>query len=768
MSTDGTHRSRPWRAQGAGDGPGGIPGQRGAAPAPHPFVTWLRTPRPAALPGIWRFGHAPRPAHDPDRLPHRQLLGGALLSLLGALFVWSLYRNGVIPFRRAPLEWVTPDSWWEGDDRPKAAGIARSLYDTGVFVLVCWIAARGGQWQQVVRRYVEQQPPRPRAWTTAAAAGFVLLLVWTGFLPLLDLAFTLLPQSWLRGGDNRYLAALVSYAVYAVLAFVVLWPLARLGHWAQVLRGHPGPPAEAGPKQPAEEDPADWPQLRAAGLADIAARLAHDTRSGTMTDVDHARIGRAWQGVQAQPARQQAFASAVTYDGAAACPHPSGLRDLPVRRYEHDLRTGQVRIGTAPDSQRNPHAFRGAGIALEPGVLGTGLVVVGPPAAGKTGRVVAPVVESLCLQALAGQAAVVAVGAPGQLGPDEAYDVVVRIGDESSPHDLDLYGGTNDPDEAAVLLAEALLGGETPVVLRQAVTALAQLLGAYAGAYGRFPAVPELRALLDHDPAAFDALREAAPAAAARDLEARERQAGRAGDVGPLLADRLAVLDRPAFARFFDTSGRGRQFSMRALEYPMRVRIDLPERGHAEASRLLARLVLAQFTAAVPARADHSLFAALVLDDASATVTPGTIRGVQRLRTAHAGVVLSLRSMDEVPEALRSTLLAAAGCRMALSGVSTWDGRLFAEAWGAEWVETRDVTHTPDYSGGVLRRALRSLRRLVTGAAVTTESVTVRKVQRERWSASDLANALPPGHGVLSVTTVAGERTPPVLVNLLG
>ncbi|MQY15978.1 hypothetical protein SRB5_61700 [Streptomyces sp. RB5] len=771
MATDGGHQAHP--RQTAYDG-GRVPGQRGS------FTAWLRAPRPEALPGIWRLGHVARAAEEPAGPDRRQLFGGAVLVLFGALIVWSLYRNDVFPVGvlDAPLRWITPDSWWESDggpghEAPAQAFAARFLYDILVLIGIGWVAARAGQWQEAVRVLLEPRTVRERALLTAAGGFCAWLLVWTGTVPVIGPVLDIVPSSWPRGGGNEFLAVVFVYGLYALVTLAVLWPFARAGHWRTALRGarRPTPAERAEPVPEPVDDPAAWPELRAAGLADVAARLSTDAASGAMNDVDHSRLTRAWEGVWAQPSRMRAFADAVTYGGAAACPHPSGLRDLPARHFRHDLTTGQVRIGAAPDETRTPWAYRGAGIALEPAVLGTGLVVVGPAASGKTGRVIAPVVETLCLQALAGRAAVVAVGAQGApLGADEAYDVVIRPGDRESLHDLDFYGGTNDPDEAAALLAEAVLGGEggAPDLaqVRQATTALAQLLGAYEAAHGAFPSVPELRALLDHDPAAVDALRAVADPAAARELDARLRQAGRPGDVGPLLADRLAVLDRPAFARFFDPADRGRQFSVRALEHPIRVRIDLPERAHAEASRLLARLILAQFTAAVPVRTDRSLFAALVLDDAAGAITPGAIRGVQRLRTANAGAVLGLRSLDEVPEQLRGALLAAMGCRMALSGVSTWDGGLFAQAWGAEWVETRDVTHAPDTSGGTLRRGLRGVRKAVTGTAATTESVTVRRVERARWSASDLANALPPGHGVLSVTTVEGERTPPVLVRL--
>lgn len=147
------------------------------------------------------------------------------------------------------------------------------------------------------------------------------------------------------------------------------------------------------------------------------------------------------------------------------------------------------------------------------------------------------------------------------------------------------------------------------------------------------------------------------------------------GDVGSVLADRIALLDRPAFASFFDTSGSTRPFSLKALDHPVRVRIDLPQRGHADASRILARLVLAQFTAAVAVREDRSLFACLILDDATGVVTPEAVRGIQRLRSANAGAVLTLRTLDDVPRPLRGPLLGTVGCRMALSGLTPGTGR---------------------------------------------------------------------------------------------
>ncbi|GAA2517480.1 ATP-binding protein [Streptomyces gobitricini] len=678
MDTDGTYEARRGHVA---KPPVPPPPRHAPAPAGGGTAQWLRTPRPAAEPGVWRFGHRPRPEEEPETVPARRLFAGAVIALLSGWLLWSLLWNGYLGYYWLwPLLVLTPDEW-------------RS---------------------------------EPGTWATA------------------------------------------SYLYYAIVGGGLLVFFARIGHIPEIWRRYAGKKDTPPPPPPPDADPVDWPDLRDAGLTDAAARLADATRSGTLRDVDYARIRRAWQGVRTHPDRLAAFTDAVRAHGPAACAHPSGVRDLPVRTAAHDLATAQVRIGTAADHPRNPYARRTTGVALEPAVLGTSLLAVGPAGSGKTVRLVRPVVESLCLQALANRAAVIAVTAHGSaLAPDQAFDVVVSVGRPDSTHDLDLYGGADDPDEAARMLAEALVGDLVPDS-RRAATALAQLIGPYRAAHGHFPAVPELRELLGGAPKALAELRAAVAddPAQLRELDARERQAERGDDVGVLLAERIAFLDRPAFARFFRTDSEGRRFSPRAVEHPLRVRVDLPERGHAEASRIVARLLLAQFTEAALGRADRSLFACLVLDDATYTVTADSVRAVQRLRSAHAGVVLALRTLEDVPEALRGPLLGAVGCRMAFAGIAAWDGGRFAETWGTEWVQTRDVTNRQIISDEPLTKALHFLRRLATGKAATAEAVTVREVERQRWSASDLAHAVPPGHAVLSLTGVRGEHVPPLLVDL--
>ncbi len=733
------------------------------------FADWLRTPRPEAAPGIWRHGHVPRPDRAPDETPLRTVLAGATISFLVAVLFWSLLRNGYIPYWSVPIRLFTPGDWWRplggapepGTGGPVALAVYRFLLFAGVFAGI----GRFGRWPYAWNRLALEYGRRAQFVLAALAGLLTVTLVRGDWLPLRPLVLSMLPYD-LTSPDAVFANQKMEDTATLLLTVATALPFV----WLALRRATPRPGATPAttPSSPAA-DLSAWPELRAAGLDEAADRLAADAASGVMNDIDLARIRAAWENTGHAPDRQAAFVREVHAHGAAAFPHPSGARFLAGRTATHDLAVRQVRLGTVADTDRNPYARRTTGLALDPDVLGTGMLVVGPSGSGKTTRVVRPVVESLALQALAGQAAVVVVGSDtAPLGPDEAYDVVIRVGDPSSPHDLDLYGGTTDPDRAAALLADVL--ATDTMDTRRATTTLAQLLGPFHAVHGRFPSVPELRELLDGAPALLQHLRAsldtAGHASLVRELDSRARQQGTDGDPAGTLADRIAPLDRPAFAGFFDTSGATTPFTMRALEHPVRVRIDLPESGHAEASRLLARLVLAQFLGRTAGRTDRSRFACLVLDDAAHTLTAATVRGLQRLRSAHAGVVLGLRTVDDVPEHLRTPLFGAVGCRFALAGVTTWDGKRFAETWGTEWVETRDVTSRTVRSDEPLTRVAHAVRKLVTGRAVTTDAVTVREVERERWSASDLAHGVPPGHAVLSLTHVRGEHTPPLLVDL--
>ncbi|OKK09166.1 ATP/GTP-binding protein [Streptomyces sp. CB02488] len=810
MDNEGTHGARGTRGAQPPDGrPGGsVPHPAGPPPARPPgpppmappvfppavptpseptgaprggpsIAEWLNTARPVVGPGVWRYAYAPRPAEKP---PRQSPLGRVLTLVLAVLAVAQIteYR---IPYLTVPFRYFTPQEWYTAGSQlrpgvaPNIAYALQTLYIQAVALLLVLWAAKLGSWAGLFRHYAGENLARARLTATGLGAVIALWIVWNGSVPLLEVVFLALPRSLLRADGSAFIVTLVAYGVYALVAAVVVWPFARTGGWHAAVGGVRQRRADARVRPPAEpvlEDLARWPELRAAGLPEAAEVLTGAVRAERMNDVDCARLGQAWERARFSPDRIAAFTAETVRKGPDAFLHPSGSRDLPLRSARHDLLTDQVRIGFCVDNERNPYPRRGSGVALEPSVLGTSLLAVGPSGAGKTTRLVRPVVETLALQALAGKTAVLAVGAAGaSLGPDEAFDVVVKVGDPSSLHDFDLYGSTTDPDEAAATLAEGLVGDVPDLDSRRAALVLGQLLGPYRTVHGHFPSVPELRELLAGSESALAGLRQALEEgghhAMLRELDARVRHTGSSGDPATVLAERIGLLDRPAFAGFFATGADARPFTLRSLEqHPVRVRIDLPERVHAGASRVLTRLILAQFNSIAAARTERSRFACLVLDDATGTITPGTVRGLRHLRSVNAGAVLALRTVDDVPEGLHSALLGAMGCGMIFSGVTTWDGKRFSEAWGKEWVTVREVAKHTVFADQPVTRALHTLRKLATGNAVTTDAVTVRQVERERWSASQLAYELPAGHAVLSLTTVDGEHAPPVLVQLGG
>ncbi|MFJ3097454.1 ATP/GTP-binding protein [Streptomyces hydrogenans] len=763
--------------------PTSVPPQPTAVPgARNAVAEWLDAPRPKAAPGIWRFRYVPpAPPRERSRLAP-VTVAGLLIPVVVALILWSVWRRGGVPYLWVPLQVLTPEDWWYAGTttaRDWHGTEAHIVYSGVVFGAIVFAVARLGAWGTVVRHVLEPYGPNARAALTAGAGLVALTFVWPEWFPFvgwdpLPIASPFFSLLALLGGGYDIITTVPVYLLTVLITVGVLWPFARVGDWRGVLR------ARRDARRPAAEVPgapaprSTWPGPREAGQWQAADLLAAEVLAGRMNEVDAARIGHRWERSRDDARGLAGFVDTVMRQGAAAWAHPSGDRDLPRRTAAHDLLLGQVRIGRAVAAERNPAAYRGAGVALDPAALGTSMLVVGPPGGGPAGGLTAAAAEALTLQALTGTCAVVAVGGPAApYGPDAAYDVVVRLGDPGSPYDLDLYGGLTEPDEAAALLAEGLAGDVESLDPRRAVTVLAQLLGPYRTVHGTFPPVPVLRELLEAGPGTLGDLRDRLPAEAAamrRELDGRIRQAGGPADPGPLLADRLALLDRPAFADFFGAgTGAARPFSLNTVaHHPLRVRVELPEHGHEEASRLLARLVLAQFLTAARSGDRRTHFAGLVLDDATGALTAGTVRALQRLRTRRAGVVLGLRTLGDVPETLHGPLLAAVGCRAALSGVTTWDGRGFAEAWGTEWVETEEVAHHTVFANQPMTRALHALRKRVTGKAVTTDAVTLKRVERERWSASELAHSVPPGHAVVSLATVDGANMPPVLVDLRG
>ncbi|MYW28663.1 ATP/GTP-binding protein, partial [Streptomyces sp. SID2119] len=333
---------------------------------------------------------------------------GAVITLLSALLLWSLWRNGYLPYRLVPLKLFTPGEWWNpgtsGGPRTIEGSDALTVYEALLFGLLTYGCGRIGNFSELFRRHVVRRGQPFLALAAAVAAGLTQLLVWKETLPVVRPVLVLVAAV---AGGEIYQSQTVVNVIYALIAAAVLYPFARLGRWRELLaarRGRgTGTPAPADTASaPTTATSADqWPELRAAGWTDAADTLTAEVRTGRMNDVDVARLRHAWTQATRSPDRLAPLAEAVLRTGGAAALHPSGDRDLPRRTARHDVLTGQVRIGRCADDPHNPYARRSTGIALDPTLLGTSLLAVGPPGSGKSARLVRPVVEALGLRALA-------------------------------------------------------------------------------------------------------------------------------------------------------------------------------------------------------------------------------------------------------------------------------------------------------------------------------------------------------------------------------
>lgn len=513
-----------------------------------------------------------------------------------------------------------------------------------------------------------------------------------------------------------------------------------------------------------EPQPWDWmrePFPKAAAFLDAMRRGTEPA------NVDFARIVNAVRRASADPVYAAALAAEIESAGAAAALPDSGLRSLPGPRFStHNLPAGQLRLGAvAPDSRSQLLGSGHFGADLD--VLRTSLLAVGPPGSGKTRSIAIPIVEHLSLGALAGHSSVVVVDPKGaDFDFDAWFDVTV---DPLNPTcGFSLFGGSASADVAADRLASTLLppkvSDDKAYFVDASRNALYSCLSPFHAAFGRWPAVPELLALLRAERSALDRVRGALKGPGSKEqknlLGARAGQAGSRVDAAAGLVERFALLDRPAMRGLFDHPGP--MFRMHDINRPLRVRVALPEAEYPDAARILARIVVSQFVqVASAAGANRDVFKGLVIDEAGSFVDDYVARGVQKLRSGNAGLVLLSQSLADFPAELRHTVFGSTGCKVVFGGVHPEDAEIFS-AWFGDHYET-DIAYSVGQQAN--RRYDRWGRTTGSGEG-ESRGITASRTERPRWSVSDIATGIPAGHALICLARSSGERIGPVLIDL--
>jgi hypothetical protein len=518
----------------------------------------------------------------------------------------------------------------------------------------------------------------------------------------------------------------------------------------------------------AEPTTQPWDPIRASH-SELAEHLDELAAGADFGDVDRARIAHSIARARHDPAELERLAGAVAREHGAALVHPSQQRNLPQPRFAiHNLLAGQVRLGEVVPDHRSDYGVVGD-FGLDLDVLRTSLLVIGPPGAGKTRGIAIPIVEHLSLAALTGKASMVVVDPKST---DFAYDgwFDVTIDPLNPTCGFSLFGGSRTADVAADRLASALLPprvtDDKAYFIDASKNALYACLEPFYTAYERWPTVPELLGLLRADQSAIDGVKSRLKGPGAKDLKAlldtRRTQMQRTADPAASLVERFALLDRPSLRSLLDHPGP--TFQMRDLNRPVRVRVSLPEAEYPDASRILARLVVSQFVQiASSSEADRSIFKGLVIDEAGRFVDDYVARGVQKLRSNNAGLVLLTQTMTDFPSDVRATVFGSTGCKAVFGGIDPADADIFSRWFGDQYVTETTIN----------RSATSGVRYDQYGSAdgrtqSQTAGYSARRIERARWTVSDIITGVPPGHALMSLARSNGARVGPVLVNLRG
>lgn len=440
--------------------------------------------------------------------------------------------------------------------------------------------------------------------------------------------------------------------------------------------------------------------------------------------------------------------------------------------------TLQVRLGHIVPDQRSDPRVNGS-FALDPHVLRTSMLIIGPPGSGKTTTVGRPLVEHFGLVSLEEKGSTVVIDPKGEdyTGDgwfDEEIDMLhPRVG-------FDLYGGSNDPGLAADQLASTILptgvSADKEFFDHAARNALAFCLEPFHLAYGRLPTIPELLAVLTFDRETIERintnLKGKPNASQARGLlKRRETQMTRTKqDPAASAIEALTLLDRPVFRNLFEH--KGRRFAMSQINQPTRVRVILAEAEYPDASKLFARLVIAQFLTATSSATttNKEIFKILIFDEAGDKVTEKLTRAIRIVRSYNAGVVLAAQSLHDFPRELWKSIFASTGCKLVFGNGDPDDAEYFSRRFGDRIVPEYTISHSQSegVSYGPLSRIFGFFSAFFSGnfSKSTNRGVSVKLTTKRRWSESDVINGLNAGECLAVVASYDGRSIGPIRVDL--
>ncbi|MGZ0147069.1 hypothetical protein ACXJJ3_08350 [Kribbella sp. WER1] len=120
-------------------------------------------------------------------------------------------------------------------------------------------------------------------------------------------------------------------------------------------------------------------------------------------------------------------------------------------------------------------------------------------------------------------------------------------------------------------------------------------------------------------------------------------------------------------------------------------------------------------------------------------------------------------SMSDFPIDVRATVFGSTGCRAVFGGIDPADADIFSRWFGDQYITETTISRSS--TSGVRYDEYGS----VGGRTESrTSGYSARRIERARWTVSDIVTGVPPGHSLVSLARSNGARVGPVLVNLRG